>query len=155
VTFTYQKIEQNDLALKDWKRYLEQAEKTVFESELEDFQWYAVLKNNDVIAVFQIINVLDQYAKSLQIYFHPVFEREGEIVDVIIYIYKTMLLICDQQDIKKLKLYIDNSLIHNIFTIIVKHEEDSDDIMITGIKLTVFKNFVIRKVTFFTVPVFF
>jgi nitrous oxidase accessory protein NosD len=42
VTFTYQKIEQNDLALKDWKRYLEQAEKTVFESELEDFQWYAV-----------------------------------------------------------------------------------------------------------------
>ncbi|CAC9634396.1 hypothetical protein [bacterium endosymbiont of Bathymodiolus sp. 5 South] len=129
MTFTYQKIEQNDLALKDWKRYLEQAEKTVFESELEDFQWYAVLKNNDVIAVFQIINVLDQYAKSLQIYFHPVFEREGEIVDVIIYIYKTMLLICDQQDIKKLKLYIDNSLIHNIFTIIVKHEEDSDDIM--------------------------
>jgi hypothetical protein len=59
VTFTYQKIEQNDLALKDWKRYLEQAEKTVFESELEDFQWYAVLKNNDVIAVFQIINVLN------------------------------------------------------------------------------------------------
>jgi hypothetical protein len=71
-----------------------------------------------------------------------------------------MLFICSGEKIKKLKLYIDDLLIHSIFMVIAKHQADNKDIMrffpkITGIKLTVFKHFVIRKVTFFTAPVFF
>jgi hypothetical protein len=40
-----------------------------------------------------------------------------------------MLDICDEKKIKKLKLYIDNLLIHSIFMVIATHQADNQDIM--------------------------
>jgi hypothetical protein len=130
VTFAFQKVNTTDLVLKDWKRYLDPTEKAIFESELSDYAWYSVVENNKVIAVFQIINVLDQYSKNLKIIFHPDFkEDESDIVGIILFIYKSMLDICDEKKIKKLKLYIDNLLIHSIFMVIATHQADNQDIM--------------------------
>ncbi|CAC9430667.1 hypothetical protein [uncultured Gammaproteobacteria bacterium] len=130
MTFAFQKVNTTDLVLKDWKRYLDPTEKAIFESELSDYAWYSVVENNKVIAVFQIINVLDQYSKNLKIIFHPDFkEDESDIVGIILFIYKSMLDICDEKKIKKLKLYIDNLLIHSIFMVIATHQADNQDIM--------------------------
>jgi hypothetical protein len=131
VTFSYQKIKQNDSILEDWKRYLDPTQKAVFESELSDFEWHAVLDGDKkIIAVFQIINVLDKYAKNLNIHFHPTFKKDDDnIINIIIFIYNSMLLICKKKDIKKLKLYIDDSLILNIFMIITTHQAENKDIM--------------------------
>jgi hypothetical protein len=72
VTLTYQKVDTNDLILEDWKRYLDLTEKAGFESELSDYDWYSVVENQKVIAVFQIIKVKRvKYAKNLKIIFHP------------------------------------------------------------------------------------
>jgi hypothetical protein len=40
-----------------------------------------------------------------------------------------MLLVCSGEEIKKLKLYIDDLLIHSIFMVIAKHQADNKDIM--------------------------
>ncbi len=133
--FSYQKIKQeNDLTLADWRQYLEPTEQAIFESELGDFEWYAVLNDKQkVVVIFQIINVLDKYAKNLKISFHPNFKQdEYDIINIIIFIYKSMLEICGEKGIKKLKLYIDNSLIHDIFMLIATHQENNKYIM--GVK---------------------
>jgi hypothetical protein len=70
------------------------------------------------------------YSKNLKIIFHPDFkEDESDIVGIILFIYKSMLDICDEKKIKKLKLYIDNLLIHSIFMVIATHQADNQDIM--------------------------
>ncbi len=130
MSFVYQKIKQNDLILQDWRRYLEPTENAIFKSELSDFKWHAVLDDKKVIAIFQIINVLNRYAKNLKIHFHPGFKQDDvDIIEIIIFIYESMLLICDKKEIKKLKLYIDNSLIHDIFMIIATHQAENKDII--------------------------
>ena len=127
MNFKYQKIKQDDLILQDWKQYLEPTEKAIFESELSDFEWHAVLQNNKVISVFQIINVLDKYAKNLKIHFHPIFEQnDNNVIEIIIFIYESMLKICDEENVKKLKLFIDNELMHGIFMIIATHQAEND-----------------------------
>jgi molecular chaperone GrpE (heat shock protein) len=129
VSFAYQKVDKG-LILEDWKRYLETTEKATFDSEMNDFEWHAVLNDNKVIAIFQIINVLDQYAKNLKIHFHPSFKQEEyDIIQIIIFIYDSMLNICDDKGIKKLKLYIDDVLMHSIFMIIATHQADNEDII--------------------------
>ncbi|VVM24547.1 hypothetical protein BSPWISOXPB_4824 [uncultured Gammaproteobacteria bacterium] len=45
------------------------------------------------------------------------------------FIYESMLLVCSGEEIKKLKLYIDDLLIHSIFMVIAKHQADNKDIM--------------------------
>lgn len=130
MSFVFQKIEQNDLILQDWQRYLDPTENAIFESELIDFEWHAVLDGKKVIAIFQIINVLNKYAKNLKIHFHPSFKQDDvDIIEIIIFIYESMLLICDKKEIKKLKLYIDNSLIHDICTIITTYQAENKDII--------------------------
>ncbi|SMN11984.1 hypothetical protein SPBRAN_183 [uncultured Candidatus Thioglobus sp.] len=89
-----------------------------------------MLHKNKVITVFQIINVLDQYAKNLKINFHPSFEKNDyDIVEIIIFIYESMLSVCNKKDIKKLKLYIDDTLIHGIFMIIATHQANNKNII--------------------------
>jgi hypothetical protein len=101
VSFVYQKIEQNDLILQDWQRYLDPTENAIFESELIDFEWHAVLDGKKVIAIFQIINVLNRYAKNLKIRFHPSFNQDDyNISQIIIFIYNSMLSICNEQKVK-------------------------------------------------------
>ena len=132
MSFTYQKVDRNDLTLENWKNYLDPTEKAIFESELDDYEWHIVLGDDKVIAIFQIINVLDKYAKNLKIQFHPNFNQDDYnniVVKIIIFIYESMLSICNEKAIKKLKLYIDNSLMRNIFMIIAKHQEENKDIM--------------------------
>ena len=131
MTLTYQKVDTNDLILEDWKRYLDLTEKAIFESELSDYDWYLVVENHKVIAVFQIIKVkCVKYAKNLKIIFHPDFKNdENDIVEIILFIYESMLLVCSGEEIKKLKLYIDDLLIHSIFMVIAKHQADNKDIM--------------------------
>lgn len=132
MSFEYQKIGKNDLILEDWKRYLTPTKKAIFDGELEDHDWYGVLENNEVIAIFQIIDVLKKYAKNLEIHFHPNFKpNDHNIIDIIFFIYESMLRICDNKKIKKLKLYIDNSLIYDIFTIIATHQAKNRDIINT------------------------
>jgi hypothetical protein len=131
VTLTCQKADTNDLILEDWKRYLDLTEKAIFESELSDYDWYSVVENQKVIAVFQIIKVKRvKYAKNLKIIFHPDFKNdENDIVEIILFIYKSMLFICSGEKIKKLKLYIDDLLIHSIFMVIAKHQAGNKDII--------------------------
>ncbi len=132
MSFVYQKFNADDLILEDWKRYLDPTEKAIFTSELNDYEWHAVLKGGKVIAIFQIINVLDKYAKNLKIHFHPSFKQDDyDITKIIIFIYQSMLKVCGEKGIKKLKLYIDNSLIHDIFTTIATHQAENKDIMET------------------------
>jgi hypothetical protein len=119
VTFAFQKVNTTDLVLKDWKRYLDPTEKAIFESELSDYAWYSVVENNKVIAVFQIINVLDQYSKNLKIIFHPDFkEDESDIVGIILFIYKSMLDICDE---KKIKTWMKRNLKKKTYTKLLSH----------------------------------
>ncbi|WXU00453.1 MAG: hypothetical protein Ctma_1168 [Catillopecten margaritatus gill symbiont] len=128
--FEYQKFDSNDITLENWKGYLDPTEKAIFESELGDYEWHIVLNDSKVVAIFQIINVLDRYAKNLKIQFHPDFNHDdNDIIGIIIFIYESMLSICDEKAIKKLKLYIDNSLIHNIFMTIATHQAENKDII--------------------------
>jgi len=130
ICYQYQKFNDGDLILENWKDYLDPTEKAIFESELSDYEWHIVLSDNKIVAIFQIINVLDQYAKNLKIQFHPDFNHDDcDIISIIIFIYESMLSICEEQSIKKLKLYIDNSLIHNIFMTIATHQAENKDIM--------------------------
>ena len=131
MTFSCQKIKQGGLTLEDWKRYLDPTEEAIFESELSDYEWHAVLdSDNKIIAVFQIINVLNIYSKNLTIHFHPTFKQNDyNIVGIIMFIYESMLLICDKKDIKTLKLYIDDSLIHAVFMKIAEHQAKNKDII--------------------------
>jgi molecular chaperone GrpE (heat shock protein) len=130
MSYTYQTVNQDGLVLEEWRRFLTEEEKEILTSELSDYEWHAVLKDNKVIAIFQIINVLNEYAKNLRIHFHPTFKQgESDIADIIIFIYQSMLEICDKKDIKKLKLYVDNSLMHAIFMIIATHQAESKDII--------------------------
>lgn len=116
-----QKIVKNDLVLESWKKYLEQIEKDILDSELADYEWYAVIQDNQAVAIFQIIDVLKVRSKNLQISFHPNFEKD-DTAKIILFIYKSMLSICGDKDIWELKLYIDNRLIQDIFKIIVNYE---------------------------------
>lgn len=125
--YAYKKVSQDDLVLEEWKRYLDPTEKEVLNSELEDYDWFAVEKDGKVIAIFQIINVLNKCSKNLKIHFHPSFKQdEHNVVAIIIFIYESMLNICDKKDIKKLKLYIDDLLVHSIFMIIANHQEKTN-----------------------------
>lgn len=125
--YAYKKVSQGDLVLEEWKRYLDPTEKEVLNSELEDYDWFAVEKDGKVIAIFQIINVLSKYSKNLKIHFHPSFKQdEHNVVAIIIFIYESMLNVCGKKDIKKLKLYIDDLLVHSIFMIIANHQEKTN-----------------------------
>ncbi len=130
MSYTYQKFDKDDSILGDWKNYLDPTEKAIFEGELSDYEWHIVLSDSKVVAVFQIINVLDRCAKNLNIQFHPNFNHDNhDIVSIIIFMYESMLSICNEKAIKKLKLYINDSLIHEIFMVIVRHQEENKNII--------------------------
>ncbi len=130
MSFAYQKVDYGDLTLENWKEYLDPTELYTFESELGDYEWHVVLENDKVIAIFQIIDVLKQYSKNLKINFHPAFElAQHDAAKIIVFIYESMLKVCDEKGIKKLKLYINHSYINDIFKQIVAHEDENNNII--------------------------
>lgn len=99
-----------------WKKQLSTENVIKLESDLEDYAWHSVLDNNQLVAVFQIINVLYKYSKNLDIKFAPTVRNEREnIADIVIFIYNSILEICENQAIKRIKIHTHDPLMEFIF----------------------------------------
>ena len=113
-----------DLHLKTWIKFLSEDEKLSFNAELESGEWHSILENNEVIAIFQILtNKNDKSAKSLSINFNNhYFKNIGVSIDIILFIYDSMLDICKNENIFKLKLHIKEKFVKDVFDMIVGYE---------------------------------
>ncbi|MDX8384794.1 MAG: hypothetical protein R8M45_11985 [Ghiorsea sp.] len=107
-----------------WKTRLSEEEKIVFESDLDDYQWYVVTSDDDaILAVFQVIDVRKSYAKNLSIRFNPVIfsndfiEKEmlDQIVEVVIFIFDSIVSICSGK-METIKFHTHDKMMGLIFS---------------------------------------
>lgn len=111
------KLKKNNL--KDWKKHLSSNQIEQLDSDLDDYVWHSVTKDKKVLAIFQIIDVLNKYAKNLDIRFHPTQTTQNkddeEIINIIIFIFNSIVDICDNNKIKKFKIHTHDYLMVHIF----------------------------------------
>ncbi len=117
--------------LTEWISHLSEVEKIQFDSDLDDYIWHSVTdSNNDIKAIFQIINVRDLYAKNLSIRFHPQTDPNDQalLVDVISFIFNSIVAICSDQLISKIKFHTHDELMIVIFGILSQHHVEMENI---------------------------
>lgn len=120
-----------DEHLKQWKTLLNNEEIAELESEISDYEWYTLLnKDDEVLSIFQIINVLNTRAKNLQIRFNPFKEKYTlkNIVSVIFAIYQAITKICQDKQIYKLKMYLPVKYVNDIMIKIAMFEAGNNKI---------------------------
>ncbi len=111
----FRKTLRNDLD--SWKTRLSSEDIIKLDSDLDDYTWYSVIEDSQIIAVFQIINVIKSFSKNLDIKFSPTTRQENKnIVGIIIFIYESMLQICkDEKVINKIKIHTHDPLMKFLF----------------------------------------
>lgn len=128
-SFSYENTKEEHLT--QWKRLLTDEEILELESEISDYEWYTLLdEDGEVLSIFQIINVLNTRAKNLQIHFNPLKldYTLKNIVSIIIAIYQTIIKICKDKQIYKLKMYLPLDYINRIVREIVIYEAKNNRI---------------------------
>jgi len=102
--------------------------KIYLDSDLNDYNWYSVTSSDTVLAIFQIIDVRSSYSKNLSIYFSPEkFTRDGpneeeldHIIKVIIFIFDSIVQICSENKMEKVKFHTHDKLMELIFSRLAK-----------------------------------
>lgn len=102
--------------LDNWKTRLSAEDIIKLDSDLDDYAWYSVIENSQVIAVFQIINVIKIYSKNLDIKLSPTTRNDNKNnMKIIVFIYNSMLQICQNEKINKIKIHTHDPLMKFIF----------------------------------------
>jgi len=133
--FTYNKVDIDSSALTAWKQLLSIEEKICFESDLSDYEWYSVSDNGYIVAVFQIIDVRDQYAKNLSVLFSPArFNRysvERKELDyairIMIFIFDAIVSICSGK-MRKIKFHTHDTMMNIIFSRLAESHNGVKDV---------------------------
>jgi len=121
----YSKIKNKEDFVSEWGSHLSEEEKICLQSDLNDYEWYAVSdENGKTLAIFQIISVLDQYSKNLNVKFSPkefsslLLNREDldKVIEVIVFIFFSIIEICQDDQVKKIKLHTHDEIMGKIFS---------------------------------------
>ncbi len=111
--------ETNNKHLDNWMPHLSEEEKIQLNSDLSDYEWYSIIdKNQTTVSIFQIINVRDHYSKNLDIRFSPSTKNNDDIIAIVIFIFESILNICNESKIKMVKFHTHDALLHEIFIIL-------------------------------------
>jgi hypothetical protein len=115
--------------LKNWMKFLTEDGKLSFNADLDNENWYSVILETHTIAVFQIVeNKRDDCYKNLEIKFNPHhFKSTGNSIKTILFIYESMLDICEDKNIFKLKLHIKEKFLKEVLDMIVEYEIKYND----------------------------
>lgn len=110
----YEEINKDNL--ESWKMLLSAEDVIKLDSDLDDYVWYSIIDEEQIVAIFQIIDVKVDYSKNIDIKFSPIIRREDErIIDIIVFIYESMLKICNKNKINKIKIHTHDPLMKFIF----------------------------------------
>lgn len=118
--------------LNEWITHLSEEEKLQLRSDLDDYEWHSVsvIDDSQIKAIFQIIDVRNHYAKNLNIRFHPTTSKDDEnLIKIILFIFSSIVSICSDNKLKKIKFHTHDELMRVIFGILTDHQLENGTIV--------------------------
>ncbi len=118
--------------LKEWITHLSEEEKLQLKSDLDDYNWHSVTDDSKdyIRAIFQIIDVRDQYAKNLSIHFHPKTNKDDDdLIEIILFIFSSIVSVCSENKLKQIKFHTHDDLMRVIFGILTDHQLENGTIV--------------------------